>query len=194
MYSYYHIDGPLTDISQAIFASKSPSRVYETLISILYKYPWFATDYVSARERDALFGSTLHLLQCLMFELSKEKHDMKSSPLDVTTSLLQELASAMLVCVGFTDRQKAVVVDALHRRGYSGIATGEGANLRLGGQHPYCTVWPFNSLCVKPGVTPDLLSVSFASLLHSEANFTDFTVVLRSHAPHSHGQHRHTSQ
>ncbi|SMY24391.1 unnamed protein product [Zymoseptoria tritici ST99CH_1A5] len=143
---------------RAIFASKSPSRVYETLISVLYKYPWYAVDYVSVRERDALFDCIYHLLNCLMYELSKDKQDRKASPLDVTPALLQELASAMLVCVGFCDSQKFMVVEALHQNGYSGIAAGEGAHLRLGGQHQYCASWPFVSLCVKPGVAMELLS------------------------------------
>jgi hypothetical protein len=92
--------------------------------------------------------------------------DAKSSPLDVTVNLLQEVASAILVCVGFNDYQKGDTVQALHQNGYSGIATGEGANLRLGGQHQFCTAWPFYSLSVKPGVASDLLRY-YALMLHT---------------------------
>ncbi|KXT03832.1 hypothetical protein AC578_8926 [Pseudocercospora eumusae] len=137
------------------FASKSPCRVYEAMITLLYKYPWYDTEHITISERRAIYDCAIGLAKTLINELRRGTN--KPTPLQPTSALLQELAVAMLSCPGFTEKQKAAIVSQLYQGNYQSMADGRGVNVQLGGRHEFSFVWPFSALSMLPDADPRLM-------------------------------------
>ncbi|EME48599.1 hypothetical protein DOTSEDRAFT_49044 [Dothistroma septosporum NZE10] len=137
------------------FASKSPCRVYESMITTLQKYPWYAVEHVTIRERRAIYDCTTTLVRILIENLRRANN--RYSPLEPTPALLQELVVAALTCPGFSEKQKSNIVAQLHQNGFKSMADGHGINVRLGGNHELSTTWPFATLSIVPGTNMDLV-------------------------------------
>lgn len=135
-------------------------RCYESLISTLYKYPWFAHEDVLIFERGKLFEATISTIKALIALLrrvngGKQKADIHNP----TISTLIELATAVFVCPGFTDKQKALLANTLHASGHGKLADDRSLNLRFGGIDKYGKDMPFHVLVKQPGVPHDLVDV-----------------------------------
>ncbi|CAK3894378.1 hypothetical protein DOTSEDRAFT_49044 [Lecanosticta acicola] len=146
---------------RAPFASKSPCRVYEHWITTLVKFPWYALDYITIKERRRMFDCTVELLRILVEHLRRSNG--RYSPLEPTPAILQELVVAALTCPGFSEKQKHSIVFQMSQHGYKSMADGHSVNVRLGGHHELCSTWPFASLGVIPGTDRNLL-LFFAGL------------------------------
>lgn len=151
---------------RAPFSSKSPCRVYEAMISLLYKYPWYAVELVYVRERRSIYDTATGLIRNLCARLRNSNNKFK--PLDPTPALLQELVSGVLYCPGFSERQKSYASDIVKTSGFNSIAQGRGVNIPIGGAHQLASHWPFAALSVHPGV--DYKLVEYYAGLFREAS------------------------
>ncbi|KAK4635208.1 hypothetical protein CLAFUW4_01396 [Fulvia fulva] len=152
------------------FASKSPCRVYESMITTLQKYPWYAVEHVTIRERRAIYDCTINLIRILMENLRRA--NSRYSPLEPTPALLQELAVAALTCPGFSEKQKSNIVGLLHQSGFKAIADGQSINVRLGGNHELSSTWPFATLSIQPGTDMELVKF-YAGLFRKATETSD---------------------
>lgn len=141
------------------FLEKSPTRVYETMITIMHKYPWYALSLITVRERDMIYNCVIKLMGTLVEEIRQLKGKLWT-PLAPSPALLEEMAMVALVCPGFTERQKYKLIGYLRQDGYGWMVTGVvGSRLNLGGNHQLGGFWPFVSLSVLPGADIELVKV-----------------------------------
>ncbi|KAM3415749.1 hypothetical protein BST61_g9260 [Cercospora zeina] len=138
------------------FASKSPCRVYEAMITLLYKYPWYAIEEITIAERRAIYDSCISLIKNLITTLRRS--NLQRSSNQPTPGLLQELTTAALVCPGFTEKQKASIIAAVIQGGFKGVAGGRDLNVKLGGHHEFSASWPFSALGIPNDVEEDVLA------------------------------------
>lgn len=134
-------------------------RPYESLISTVHKFPWFAVDYVLLNERNELFKVVLKAIDALMQLLRKIGGNGGHDPTKPTTIVLKELVVAALVCPGFSEFQKSRVIRHLVQGNYGQYTTSKGLSLTFGGTDNYSGNWPFQILVKKPGVNDQLVEV-----------------------------------
>ncbi|GIZ38940.1 hypothetical protein CKM354_000233700 [Cercospora kikuchii] len=149
------------------FASKSPCRVYEAMITLLFKYPWQAIDEITVAERRAIYDACIGLIKTLIVALRRS--NLQHSANQPTPGLLQELTTAALVCPGFTEKQKASIIAAVIQGGFKGIADGRDLNVKLGGHHEFSASWPFSALGIPMDVELDVLA--YYARLFREATY-----------------------
>ncbi|KAL4898818.1 hypothetical protein BDV59DRAFT_207043 [Aspergillus ambiguus] len=82
------------------FSTKCPQRTYESTISTLYKFPWYATELYTVDDRNQLFDLTNRHVLSLVSRIQK------SNTIGLDQRLLRNLLHAGLNCPGFNDRQK----------------------------------------------------------------------------------------
>ena len=124
------------------------------MISTLYKYPWFANEHVSLKERDMIFDITCNLLRTLMRQLRTAHHRRNEIVPQLTVELLQEFLRAALT-VPFSQRQKAVVVDVINEHEHGVLVSSVGYQ----GLGSLTQAWPFEALDKKPGVQLEVVDV-----------------------------------
>lgn len=151
------------------------------MITTLYKFPWYAVDYITMTDRRGLYECTAALLRILMESLRRPSKTFSS--LEPTTALLQELVVAALSCPGFSEKQKYVIVQKLYEHDFRSIAEGAHTNMKLGGHFQLSGCWPFLALSPVPGTDPDLLKVRPRSISAAHMAPTNFTTVLRRPPP-----------
>lgn len=98
------------------FALRCVNRTYETMISIMHKYPWFATEHISIRERTSIFSCALVQLRVLISAISRGTH-----PHLLHRGLLQEYLTACLGNAGFSVQQKGYIVNCIANEGYGDL-------------------------------------------------------------------------
>ena len=130
------------------------NRTYESMITTLHKYPWHTPQHVSFRECKLIFDTTLTCVRWLIAYIRRGK-DQTLTPI-----LLQELAVAALTCPGFSEPQKSTIVSTMQQGGFGGMAAGSGIGVRFGGNSRLSSVWPFQVLAVKAGVSEEVIEVS----------------------------------
>jgi hypothetical protein len=171
------------------FAGKVPCRVYETMISIIHKYPFHAVDHVTLEERRALFDlaekMVAHLINAVQNDAqhasnSGSKFQVSAPP--PTMALLEELIIAVLSCPGFSERQKATVANRLYHKisatDYNRMTKSK-PGLQIGGTHALSSSWPFLALAPAPEVEYNLIRY-YASLLR-DATLTREDLVYMQH-------------
>ncbi|KAL4793995.1 hypothetical protein BDV19DRAFT_399811 [Aspergillus venezuelensis] len=82
------------------FCDKCPQRTYESTISTLHKFPWYATEMYTVYHRNRLFELTNRHIKCLVERMQK------TNTVGLDQKLLQDLLHAGLKCPAFNDRQK----------------------------------------------------------------------------------------
>lgn len=132
--------------------------MYESWISTLHKYPWFAHNSVLMTERRLIFDATLSLFRHLVAVL-RRMPSRSSDNTKPTTSTLQELAIAALTCPGFSELQKASIVTCMTEAGFEGMTTGKAMNLKLGGNTALAKAWPFQVLARAPSASNEIMNV-----------------------------------
>jgi len=125
------------------------------MISTLYKYPWFAIDYVLVKERDMLFDIACSMLRFLARHLRDARPHPRDGLPQLTVELLQELLCATLT-VPFSQNQKLQIVNIMEQLGFRSLV-GSAGYQSLG---PLSAHWPFRILDMKPGVSMEVLDVS----------------------------------
>jgi hypothetical protein len=98
------------------FALRCVNRTYETMISIMHKYPWHATEHITIRERTSIFSCALIQLRVLVSAVSRNSH-----PQHLHRGLLQEYLTACLSNAGFSVQQKTYMVNCINNEGYSSL-------------------------------------------------------------------------
>ncbi|GKZ19273.1 hypothetical protein AbraIFM66951_011415 [Aspergillus brasiliensis] len=131
------------------FGAKCPQRTYESTISTLYKFPWYATDMYTVHDRNQLFELTNRHIRSLVSRMEKSK------TVGLDQRLLRELLYAGLNCPGFNERQKYTLC----------IHAGEDSKiLKMGDMSKW---FPFDTLVYLPGFDYDTCALQqlYASLI-----------------------------
>ncbi|GAB1742963.1 hypothetical protein NU219Hw_g8662t1 [Hortaea werneckii] len=155
-----HVETP----HRSPYAARALVRVYESWISTLHKYPWHAHDHVLLAERQAMFDATTELLRHLLDTLNRYRNTLieQGTPTDAT---LMEFVVAVLTCPGFSEGQKAHVIQILRNAGYDKFTAPRGMNLAFGGTSTLSAQWPFQVIVREPRVHDELVTY-LASLCH----------------------------
>ncbi|CAG7960199.1 unnamed protein product [Penicillium nalgiovense] len=119
---------------RSAFASKVPQRCYESFITTLWKFPWYATDLYTVHHRNAL----LHTLNALIKALVERMRRGNTVGLDIR--LLNELVHAGICCPAFNPRMKYCF--AWHSKDQRAIGSLD---------HDWCLYFPFDTLTYIPG-------------------------------------------
>jgi hypothetical protein len=98
------------------FALRCVHRTYETMISIMHKYPWHATEHITVRERTSIFSCALVQLRVLIGAVSRGSH-----PQHLHRGLLQEYLTACLSNPGFTVQHKTYLLVCATDAGYGSL-------------------------------------------------------------------------
>lgn len=141
------------------------------MISLLSKFPWYATQHYSLATRNQIFAATRSMLHILSNKLSKSHKSsaagfddyssassygspvkggesrLRESP-HITEDLLKDLLSAALNAAGFSERQRWELSEATDLARY---------HFRIS---PLTQWWPFEVLGRKPHVDEDVVEVS----------------------------------
>ncbi|KAL7947858.1 hypothetical protein V8C42DRAFT_315906 [Trichoderma barbatum] len=83
------------------FSRDCPQRPYECLISTIKKFPWFLTDCVTIKEREAVYQATIALIRQLTRSILVHEDAAHLTPF-----LLRRLVQAAMLCPGFTPCMK----------------------------------------------------------------------------------------
>ncbi|UKZ74233.1 hypothetical protein TrVFT333_001894 [Trichoderma virens FT-333] len=83
------------------FSRDCPQRPYECLISTIKKFPWFLTDCVTIKEREAIYQATIALIRQLTRSILFHEDAAHLTPF-----LLRRLVQAAMLCPGFTPCMK----------------------------------------------------------------------------------------
>ncbi|KAI4117138.1 MAG: hypothetical protein LQ345_002565 [Seirophora villosa] len=138
------------------YTQKCLQRPYESMISLLSKFPWFAVDRYTLRTRDEIYRQTLRLIVLLVDQL-RRGHEAYLPHL--SESLLTELLYAGLNAPAFSEQQRWQLCQA-------GGPAGE--RIRMSPLAPY---WPFDVLGRKAGVDEDVVR-EYAKYLQSHPRNT----------------------
>ncbi|KAK6533251.1 hypothetical protein TWF694_002205 [Orbilia ellipsospora] len=122
------------------FSRKCLQRPYESLMSVITKFPWRETEFYTLKQRDLIFQAAFEAGELLKRQILKGK----AGP-NIDLKLLRRLCRTISFCPGFTYRQKLTFLDAM------GIDTTECVTILgdLGISHPLAT--QFQALTVRPG-------------------------------------------
>ncbi|KAI9933840.1 hypothetical protein MW887_004912 [Aspergillus wentii] len=82
------------------FCAKCPQRTYESTVSTMYKFPWFATKIYTVHDRNLLFELVNRHIQSLVSRVRR------SNTVGLDQRLLRDLLYAGLNCPAFNERQK----------------------------------------------------------------------------------------
>ncbi|MCJ1251974.1 hypothetical protein MMC30_009212 [Trapelia coarctata] len=139
-------------------SSKSATRTYENMISILFKFPWFAVQHYTIGDRDAIYEAVKKQLNTLASAIVKATSlraaDPRMPPPELTEDLLGDLLHAGLNTPGFSEQQKW--------RLWQGLIPFSQSIARMS---PLSEIWPWLALSRKPG-TEEALVFVYAKIHH----------------------------
>jgi hypothetical protein len=123
------------------------------MISTIKKLPWYMTDYITVRQRYAVYSATYRLVTHLAQTL--QRHDRTHETV-INEQLLKRLVTAAMLCPGFTVVQKDNIAAA---------ANLDESRTRLFNQPRFADLWThLYALCPKPGTPLDVLEWYIAIL------------------------------
>ncbi|SZF00782.1 unnamed protein product [Blumeria hordei] len=96
-----HVEVPL----RSPFSKECPQRPFESLISTLYKFPWFMVNHITIEDRDLLHRTTMQMLRFLRERVVSDYNNMYLTPM-----LYKRVWRAALRCRGFSPSQKDDIV------------------------------------------------------------------------------------
>lgn len=132
---------------QSPFSRECPQRPYECLISTIKKLPWYMTDFITIKERRAIYKATCELIR--MLERSIQKGD---DMVNLNHSLMRRIALAAIKCPGFTPCMKDDII------WLSSMSEWDPACFV---QPRFADCWRHQyTLAPKPGIPKDVLEVS----------------------------------
>lgn len=126
------------------FTHRHPQRTYESMISLMAKYPWYHTEMYTLGERNRIFKTVTDQIGALVQHLHKHG---SSAPLDLP--LLNDLLVAGLKCPGFSESQRAALIDAT-----------EGLIFVKEYVTPVAKEWPFEAISTRDGAKVDVILAS----------------------------------
>jgi hypothetical protein len=129
------------------------------MISTLHKFPWHMSQYITLDNRKRLYDTTVVCIRTLIaFLYQKARFKILDQP-QMTTELVAELVVVALGCPGFSEQQKASLVQVLNNMGRSDLTTGRVSGIFPGGSGSYSAKWPFLALSPKAAVSDEFLKV-----------------------------------
>ncbi|KAK5556027.1 hypothetical protein LTR46_005873 [Exophiala xenobiotica] len=148
------------------FAMRSFQRTFESTISTLYKFPWYATGLYTLQQRDILFKTYTRQLEILIIKVDPGSAGT-SREVGLDNKLLMDFLFAGMNCAGFSERQKAIVADA-------SLRVGPGIRISLHARN-----WPFQTLAANPvmlsdqdiGMWFEVLNMGLAAFAREGHNF-----------------------
>jgi len=158
------------------------------MITLLHKYPWFAVDHVLLHERQAIFDTALKCIRSLITLLHENRNGpgmtrgngsaavATANRMMPTSATLHELAVAVLTCPGFSENQKAAVINNLIQGGHAQFTVARGMIFTLGGTGRFASDWPFHALVKQPGAPDELVDVSCENLSKTGTTSDNITV------------------
>ncbi|KAK6348750.1 hypothetical protein TWF730_009523 [Orbilia blumenaviensis] len=172
------------------FSRKCLQRPYESLMSVVTKFPWKETNVYTLKQRDLIFQAAFEAGELLKRQILRGK----AGP-NIDLKLLRRLCRTISFCPGFTYRQKLTFLDAM------GITTTECFAILgdLGISHPLAT--QFQALTVRPGadyVAVEAIAglvadgVSRGNGIHGEPNLDPDTCPREAEGSHQDGNHELT--
>ncbi|QIW94550.1 hypothetical protein AMS68_000068 [Peltaster fructicola] len=160
----------LTEPGRSPFIARGPNRLYENVITLLHKYPVYASNLVSLKDRKRVYDIAFTAIKSLSTILREDNDVPLQARLD--TRLLQELVIASLTFPLFTDAQKAEMVRELRIDGrFDGLVFNHGMQVALGGTHEHASRMPFCVLVRQPGI-PDNFFKYYCNLIREQSNKT----------------------
>ncbi|KAI9709957.1 MAG: hypothetical protein M1820_003035 [Bogoriella megaspora] len=153
------------------FSHKAYQRTYESMISLLCKYPWWSVGNYKLVERDRIFKATVKTVKALQ---NHRFHRNPTNPTQLNQQLSQELVLAALHCPGFSDHQKYEVLKAASN--FYEDTPGEGT---WWFESALAIDWKFKTLSRKDSVGEDILHF-FLQLL-SDASYSPQHLSLAQH-------------
>ncbi|KAJ5298196.1 uncharacterized protein N7443_006316 [Penicillium atrosanguineum] len=91
---------------RSAFAGKVPQRTYESLISTIWKFPWYATSMYTVHARNQLFDALLAMVELLYHRIGN------SRTVGLDYRLVSEMMQTGLRCPGFNPRMKFAMIEA----------------------------------------------------------------------------------
>ena len=99
-----------THPNRSRFACKHVQRTYESMISIVQKYPWWCTELYTVEERNNIFRACCDMIQCLSSILIRGENREGATVL--TPQLLEELLCVGLTCPAFSEKQRSSLLQS----------------------------------------------------------------------------------
>ncbi|PGH03817.1 hypothetical protein AJ80_08630 [Polytolypa hystricis UAMH7299] len=122
------------------FGANCLQRTYESMISTLFKFPYYAAKMFSVQDRNLLFAATIRLLTALVPQAEEGR------TIGLDHRLVAELLSAGLKCPIFNERQKyALNIVAKNKAGVAATL-------------PTSRFWPFDTLVLKTHATEEYIT------------------------------------
>nr|POF05949.1 hypothetical protein CFP56_53336 [Quercus suber] len=125
-------------------------RAYESMISTIHKYPWFAHEFILLSQRCEIFDAAYACTRAILALVRHTQHVRADDPTRPTLALLQELVVAILTCPGFSEKQKHQVVLYLQKQGFKNMTRWGLGNVTFGGTSALAGHWPFLVLARNP--------------------------------------------
>ncbi|PKS13197.1 hypothetical protein jhhlp_000542 [Lomentospora prolificans] len=135
-----HVEHP----HRCTFSRDCPERPFESLISLLRKFPWEQTKHIRNHQRYKIFFTTFKLIELLIFKLRRRISETR-----LTHRLLRRIADTAMTCRGFTVLQKDDIARLV------GLSQSE---VCFYGQPRYASRWRHQyAVSVKRGLPFDLI-------------------------------------
>ncbi|KAI5198893.1 hypothetical protein E4T39_06513 [Aureobasidium subglaciale] len=131
------------------FAQRCVNRTFETMISLMHKYPWHATEHISIRERTEVAACAIFQLRVLIDAVNRDTH-----PQQLHRPLLQEYITACLNNPGFSTQQKSYISHCASTNGFAELLAYVPYNHV---EAPSGQMWAFEVLSKKPEASEQLL-------------------------------------
>ncbi|KAJ5484761.1 hypothetical protein N7539_004749 [Penicillium diatomitis] len=91
--------------SRSIFSSKVPQRTYESIISTIWKFPWYESGLYTVHVRNKLFVTLKGMIVSLITQMQRKR------VVGLDEVLLAELLRAGMQCPAFTPRMKYILAE-----------------------------------------------------------------------------------
>ena len=101
----FGISADFTNPQQSPFSRKCLQRPYESILSIVAKFPWFAVSVYTIHQRDIIFQALVSTIDILKRQCKRGR----TTP-NLDTELLKRLCKAGVFCTGFTNKQKREII------------------------------------------------------------------------------------
>jgi len=143
------------------------------MISTLWKYPWFAPEHITVKERIMLFEVACGLLKALMRQLRGDTTRQASSA-SLNIELLQELCCAVMN-VPFSAGQKDYAAALMTEYGFEHVVD----SVRRSNLGPFADSWPFEALDKTEGVSFESMQY-YIGLLYKSSPTPQLSLAQRS--------------
>ncbi|XXH05774.1 hypothetical protein Hte_012212 [Hypoxylon texense] len=92
-----HVESP----GRTPYAADCKERIYECMISTLKKFPWYMSGFITIKQRQSIYNTTINMIRHLSEKIHEDPHHDRLTP-----QLFDRLVAAAMRCQGFTVLQK----------------------------------------------------------------------------------------